>query len=389
VDLHQIVAFDNIMKGTKEAIENDIRAAEPHLEEIGLIRREGNSVQFAGDALDKIYIKYLAREKKVNMPFIDAPPDALLGILLTRELDREKGIEVFSSAPLTVPKADETIAEWNAFAEKFKGNEDPFLGMPSSVSQIYFAMIEARKQQSVDLSRAQISLPWTKFSISWFRSEEQGDDTGRKFMEARREAIEFHGGSLMFENIAMPQVPVAELVQRLANSSNERLRARIANQHERRMVRNYVDKRNVEEAQLHSDCIETLNATLEPSGANNVGYLFLKLGKFDLAVAKLKSAYDRSDTEETPETHLLSSYNLALAEAACGNFAQAETLLDECIAVGKTIPRSRRTAGCLLQFDTSVLDKVAFLEDFDEPDIWHFAKVAREKMKELNLPRND
>jgi hypothetical protein len=384
VDLHQIVTFDNIMKGSNDAVEEEVRASQPYFEGLGLIECVGDRVQFLGDALDKIYIKYLAREKKVSMHFLDAPPEALLAILLTRELDREEGVSVFSNTPLSAPKAEEIISEWNTFVEKCETEEDPFLGATSSVQQIYFSMVEARSQKEVKLSRAEIALPWCKFSMVWFsRGQSTEEDPGRKFLQTRQAMIEAGNGTLVLENLNMRRVPLVHLVERLRRSANERLRGRIARQHERFMAQSYVDSRDVVEATMHAECLEKLNVALEPSGANNVGYLFLRLGKYELAVEKLKSAYNRTDAVENPESHLLSTYNLALAEAACGNGYDAKVLLDECIELGKVVPKFSRRASCLLQFNTSEVREVSFLESFDDPDIWHFAKEAREKLKEL------
>lgn len=380
-ELHQIIATDNVILGSLRTNEQEIQQAQVEFEELGLISVEGNLVRFAGDALDRIYTKYYAREKKVAMPFIDGPLDVIIPAVLQSELGKVDGVVVFFSQ--NHRSIEEMVQEWNAFVDKFSGNDDPFSGAPRSIFRIYFSMVGSAGKDRVTLHSARIDLPWTECLITWFsRTSENECDNGRTYLETKREAIEASGGSLTFEQTDLPIVSVEALVERLSKSSNERLRTRIVREHEQHLGLYYVSRRDIIQAEMHANCIEKLPAPLEPAGTNNVGYLFLRLGKYELAAEKLRAARERVDRVAAPDGYLLTSYNLALAEVACGNHVAAMELLDECIDFGKSVPVFKRQMGCLLQLATCTQGEVTYVESFDKPDVWHFARECREKLKE-------
>jgi hypothetical protein len=145
-ELQQIVTIDNVLLENDNLTLEQIQETQSYFEELGLIVAEGSLVRFAGDALDKIYTEYLAREQRVNMPFLVAPPEFYLAVTLRRKLDVIEGVSVFSSRrfPLRGRKSAPTVA-FRTLAEPQSCNlhscwrsqplyKDPCIPLPSCTS---------------------------------------------------------------------------------------------------------------------------------------------------------------------------------------------------------------------------------------------------------------
>jgi hypothetical protein len=347
-----------------------------------LIEFDGENYRFAGDGLDQIYTKYFAREKKLSISFLRAPPDGYLSIALLSELASLEEVHVFSTSfESAAPKAEDTYADWESFAKKFDDPlADPYAGAPTAAYSIYRAMIDARHFVGVPLRSLYLELPWTKLSFSWFAKESDRVAEALKQFDHKKPLIEKSGGSLTIRDESVRRIEVAELISRLATSANVRLRNRISEFHASELYTAYVHDRDLSSATFHAECIEKLHGKLNASDGNNVGYLLFKLEKFDGAKELFLQSLSRiNDTnKDASYDKLILTYNLALTELALGDRAKSKALLADCVKAGDFLHPHQRIAACLHTFSLTTEVEPVFEERWNELDISLFAKTALE-----------
>ena len=337
-------------------------------------------VEFAGDDFDKIYTKYFARERGVQLSFAEMQLNDFWQIKLHALLTSGKRLELAQQfrGDITIDILGRTARRMSASRSK----EDPFLEEPDLTTEIYFMMVAYNKKAVVPLLRVVLDLPWLKVQ-SWFWAEAPKHSDPLRKLALKARALKGRasdvGGDLKIGIKSLTVIPVKTLARKVAGSKNERLKRTIALNHELKMYTKYVVEHDIAEATQHADLLYRYNDAPEgPSLSNNLGYLFMAIGQLD----KARSLFLRAiETCESSATLALSNYNLGILEAKRNNIPEAVSKVKASIELSENLDKQGRQVSCL--FIPHVNGPKLEFEEILNPDILEVAKRTKETLESL------
>ncbi len=346
-----------------------------------ILEIENNIIKFKGDDFDKIYTKYLARERGVTVPFptMPLPMESLYEIELSHFIDRSEEVESIGS--LFGSHADPDLGSIASALASTESRGDVFAESPRIVQDVYFCMVDNRDKNVVPIARAKLTLPWLTVQSPWFHGRKpEPDEKLRKCLE-RIDSLENRakelGGEVAVDRLELPVAPIDQMVEKVEMTANDRLRKGLAHKHCTHACRKeYLDHSNLEEALFHADLSFQLNSVPSPEDSNDLGYIFLATDHLDSAKILLDIAVGYSEKHDMPGLPL---YNMAILEAKLGNIEKALDIVGQAIEITRNLSEEKRKCACLLAPEVS--GKELEFKEISKPDLLEVARMAESNLR--------
>jgi tetratricopeptide (TPR) repeat protein len=331
----------------------DMRQYYDHFVTDGLLEERDNTVVFPGDEFDRIYTKYLARERGVDLAFHDWDLPTLWCATFdgwARETASLKPLwrVVTSDAEAAYGQAVELLIRGSDVSEALKD-------APLRVFDgLYDCALERRGSDVVTLVRVHLTIGRIHV-VGWFQAPSLEDDAGKAAALAHladvRQRLDDFDGVLDVALIPLPRLPIEEVSSWLEQQGPSILRFRWGVTHAAGVAAEHLDGRSQEalfDAQLAWRYTRDLAEPLVLLGdlANNVGYVLLANGMTTDASALIERAMRRADTGSETTVRVLLHYNFAMCEWALGRQASAIEHLGDAVRLSR--PLAPRNVACLL-----------------------------------------
>lgn len=325
----------------------------------GILVVENNKLVFNGDDFDRLYVTYLARERGIPLSF---PP---LG---------DVPIEVYWSVSTQVWLARRGALRVGPvrFGERRRDLDQlALVNMLNAMSGVTdnISILDRNTRLTVDLHNLMAQMQGRDYVPVWIvrlrigRVDTSSLNTGpgvtsdddRATLEADlnfvRVRIGEMGGTLEIEEFQLPVYDLQAISRTLARSGSEDLKRALCRVHGGMARSFYNGAADCSEALTHANLAFVYGADVWPSMANDLGYVFLAGGDIAKSVAVLNRAIQATDGDVI--THSLASYNLAMAVAHRGEFAEALGLLDKALLAAQELDEQDRQMMCLIVGSTS------------------------------------
>ncbi|MFZ0886891.1 MAG: hypothetical protein WA005_00425 [Candidatus Binataceae bacterium] len=351
-----------------------------------LLRLEDGVLRFEGDDFEKLYVRYLARERRVKpeTPEVYAPPEAAASFRVSLVLARHLEL-----VPFSLPDASGELLELQEVLEALADAgraRDVFVEYPLSAVRVYFIMLRYRSAERIPMVEVSVSFPGCKASNLYYARDPGEADRvalGVTRLEEFRERCEEIGGDFAAVKRELPVVASGRLIQRREQTANRSLKASIIRQHVMEMAEKYGEMRDKDEALFHAKLACDSLADLAASEINNVGYVFLASEEFQRARELFMEAIRRydSDPEQPQVWRQLPLYNLAITEIRAGNMATGLSGLELCVAQLGAKGEGEMPCSCLFipRYEEG---QILVDERFDEPDLKAVAAEALTNLKQ-------
>jgi tetratricopeptide (TPR) repeat protein len=332
---------------------------------------------FVGDEFDKIYAKYLAREHGIDARFFERGPHEFLSSQLRQHLDKFQKLRSLCGP--------ENLSERyrSAARELFDpdSTEDVFVAQESAVEDLYFLAVEYASQSSIPVAVLTLALPWVIQEYIFFFEFPQGLEGMPELVGELRELIprvEHLGGRANVEEKGFSGGDFGVVRRKLKESSNQRLRIRIAHNHVFRMAERYLADDTARALNHAHEAYEYREVLIGPA-LTNLGYVLMAGGEHSLAREVLESALAR---EYKPLYPALPLYDLAVLEAKEGRLQESLGRLDECLECLAGVPANRTVCLCVFVLSRKG-DSLEVFEMRLVPNIVRVAQDARSTIEAI------
>ncbi len=332
-----------VFEGMGQFSKNQLQTEFEILKERKILFEKDGVVRFGGDYFDRLFTKYFAAEQKIKLDIRSLPFEIELMLGILRFVRPMKDFSV--AAGVDSWSAIESLAR--KLADR-SWEEDLFRTSPPFLEELYFEMIQFRKQGAVPALF--VSLNFGGAGTAAMVTPQPGTsqdqlDKVKRNLTTVKSRVENLGGALLLERRDIPVASVEELAKKVLRSDNQTLRKAIAKKHGRRLSGAYLAGK-AEEADLHASLALRYEPLPEDPGASvNLGYFFHARGENERAENLLQHTVQISG--DKPETRALALYDLSILRMQSGGFGQALELLGRCADLLRELPESQRKCGCL------------------------------------------
>jgi tetratricopeptide (TPR) repeat protein len=329
------IKFDHIW-GVEWTVRGETRWTRAALSEqkslllsLGIIDEAEGYIKFAGDQFDRIYLKYVARQKQVTFTIWNLSSEVMFWHRLERVLAlRWKGLQLLGKINPT-----NTFEDTTATLRTFSSGEIDETFFSSQISEeLTTTLIGPSVVERYILIDGRISVDQQQSQCWFLWPLGKGEKLSKLIAELqemcdRARVIQW---SLVFQHFEISRPVEIELARKIKGLGNEVFNARMAASVGQYLLTAYVDSRNRELAQIYVDTILVLAEQPRAGDTNNIGYVALSRGDYDLAEQFLRQALRSNDDFD----RMLSLYNLGVCLALGGKFEEAIDWFEQ--AAGET-----------------------------------------------------
>ena len=373
--LKQLSSIEEIFHGdtrrTQKALEQICRDLQSkHI--IGT--NEKQQLVFLGDEFERIYAKYFARERKINLHIVDLP-SAMAWSLDEFDFFQRKGIPVTPFEPMgRTPEKEEVLDIVTKLGRTGVG--DVFREHSWLASELYWILIQHEKAQFVEFLQLRVEFEWlSDDSLFCFKQPPESDVTNetKKLCEQIESAVTSQGGKLTWSLYRVEIPPRDALVEAVLHTEERYARYSAAHKHFETAIDQYLKKRDKQEAVWHASSARSFSAEhlFDCSELNNIGYIFLSNGDTQSACDLFEESIDLC-AESVGLDYILPRYNLGVAQLVLGDMSLATDLLREVVDGAVHITESRRSLACLMLPQVAE-SGISLAEEFN-PDILDVAQ---------------
>ncbi|MDF5739194.1 MULTISPECIES: hypothetical protein [unclassified Nostoc] len=324
---------------------NDLEQEYQYLLKESIIRfhNEGNEIDFNGDDFDKIYAKYLARERKVSLGLSNRPLELLIDMkidFVKKDIEGLKQIELF----LVSSTGNLRNLLWNNMSlNNDDVFDDPALGIP-----LYKAMLDYRDNETIPVVSVKFDLDWLKVKF-WYYPEKPSfinaiDDLIQKLAVIKARTHEINGDlTIELENVKL--IPVEILTNKIQELYDEKYKNILTSYHVRKVFIEYLHKNNSKEALFNCELAYYYSSS-DIHIQINLSYLFLVNDNVDKAKNLLQTALQNGILDS--ELLALANYNMGIAEIKSSNVIASLEQINLCIEISQNLECSDRICLCLL-----------------------------------------
>lgn len=341
----------------------------------GIVAETSSGISFAGDDFDRLYIKYIARQKGANINSLNQPFEVSIFNRLVIGLSDFKQLQ-----PIGALQAAEYIDSLASLSHIIDPDYDASRIDGSLIDPLsediltnFLAKEDAQHVKAVeifftsDLGSCQ----------SWFLWSEPEYEIGLRKLEKRLAEMVSRAAEIGFgleykiRDLKAPTPSV--LLARVAQIGNEQLATRLGAQLMSRMPTIYLDERDTVKAKHLVETAFRISGSRMTQDANNVGYLYMACGEFDEA----KLWFLAAKQYLTDDDKQLLEYNMGVLAALTHDYARAIFHFNESI-------RSQISMDAACVYKLSIVDgHLVHEEVLDPPSISSLAKNALEVLDRL------
>jgi hypothetical protein len=344
--------------------------------ELEIITLENGIIKFNGDDFDKIYIKYYSRELGNELTFRELPIEIFAYIQLLDFVKNIGVVEVVFDNIFNIEMNFEQIIQ-----DFISDKEEEFFvknSLPISIS-LYAMFYEYRNVKQIDIYELKIKLSFLNIQLFYIIKEIDNPDKHINMLSNLNTRInEKHG---KFENkcIKVQTIELGNLINKVLNSANEKIKDELSDLHQQKMVEEYLEKNDVNTALEHSRISYLFNKTKENS--NNLGYLYLAINKLDKAEEYLNESIKLAGCD-----YYLPIFNLSVVFLKHGDINKSIDYMEKALKSG-TIEKVKRTdTACLIV--PKIIDKKLEFIEVNNPDFITTAEESLKILKSIN-PNNN
>jgi len=342
-----------------------------------ILRLDGDIVQFAGDEFDRVYLKYYARSRDIEMRVDDWSFERLL-LEEIEELIKHTCTDIVSLFPHTERiTLDEVLEAPDEVTDSDVKKRDFYLAHFSRLT-LYLQRLDFWRSTEADFVRLTVSSPWGKAAL-WFTDWKThqpigsiAEDVSQKLREATSRASTV-GGEITVTATHRTLPPVERFATYFEQSAEHGPdeTSLLSAVHASSMSNAYLKKepRDLEESLFHARLAYRYNPLW--TSANNLGYLHMIANNLDTAAESLQEALAQDDK---PESQALPNYNLGVIYAKQGSFVEALEKLELSARQAEKAKPEQRQCSCLLVPETG--EKGLQFTEVNDPDLLEVAEKA-------------
>ncbi|BAZ15855.1 hypothetical protein NIES4071_77280 [Calothrix sp. NIES-4071] len=338
---------------------------------------EGDIIKFSGDDFDKIYTKYYAREQSIPLSFLDFPIDV---IFVIHALSKFRITDLDN---ITIISTNSSVEESDIYnlTQQLASDDlkyDVFVESPHMVKDLYFLMVEHRKNDKLQLLNIRFILPWLTIQL-WLGSKENSCETiinSFPFsIEQMKERISIISGELILKTHDLAVAPVNSLIKKLVSTANEEVKKSIAYQHFRNAYDIYVSSKNFEEVAFHINLAFAISTEIEDWMVNACYLLIVTEDYMPENVSTAKSVLEQLATSDIlKENQPLINYNLGILYLKEDNPEQALNKFDSCI---EYLKNSESPYPCSHLLIVDVQDDKLVIREQENVNLFDIARTSK------------
>jgi len=346
--------------------------------EHGIFAENEGIIRFSGDEFDKIYTKYLARERDIRLDFPRYPYSLYFQLRMQSFLRKVSGL-----------KSLEFLTTWEGEIEgvfdRFQsGNiSEKLIETDFNLFQkLHMMMLTYRKHKSIPVLIIRVILSSAVVETAAFFENPKNSsaiDLMIEQLELLKSRTVEGDIQLIFEKKQIAVLGVEEFREIIEKADNYEIGEFLVINHMLAAHNYYMNENDVEEALFHVNYASVFTKHVEDNIANNFGYICMTAGEFEKAQSLFETAIKTSDSDFLSA---LATYNLGVLKVKCNDQNNALILFDKSISLASKEGKYSRTCDCLWIPRLSE-GKLIFEEDRDGPDLLEIAHEAKENIKKL------
>lgn len=365
--------FADYISGVEGALKAELLALVAKLKGIGLLD-ESEVFRFQGDDFDRIYSKYYAKKRGVDLSFQGVTFPFLLGLAIGSAVPRLLGFLLGRIGDEDSPSGEEVaaaISDPKLLVELFERH-------PRDAPGVYSLVLESvqASHKSLRVISCDVESPWSRhrFTFALMEEAEALDEGGPPLLEISARAKEL-GGSLAvsFYRVGLPAYDA--FVSTLNTEASDGLCRRIAGRHFGQMTYAYLEG-DRDAARRHGELGLAYSRSFDSSEVSNYAYVLLSCGEYDDARRVLGLISDQLEAQGG-----LPLFNLAVLDSVSGKYAQAKAQFERVRQVVAASPGGRCDCACLLVPRAGTSGVV--LDEEMSPELGDAAQRARDAVESL------
>ncbi len=408
----QLYGYEYLLHGSKRYSETRLKS---HLDDFvasGILSDVGGVIRFLGDELDKIYLKYFARQTlKISLLFPTSPMTELLSDEISRfcqvrgnlrplnffvyfDVIYDSGLlGAFLDGRLYPPADDMGVgADFPTMMDQLRSvtkKKDIFKEKPVQARTLYWLAFELAQPTNIISRIRNIRVQYENDEINMFFLEMRAKKRAFKHsFEGDFEMLASRGQKYGFTLTAgvcdTPVIISESVVKGLNKSSNRNLRQDIGESHATAVITNYLrNPRNIDLAKIHASFFGDLEIESDSMTLNNVGYLWLVAGELLKAEKYLTLA---AAHPATSGAEALPHYNLGILSLKKHNLVKSAESFRASILASKNHPLKDYEEVTILipKFRRSSMT----MDEADNVNLLSCAEEALKLVKEVQMKAN-
>ncbi|HXI43159.1 MAG TPA: hypothetical protein VNH83_24470, partial [Bryobacteraceae bacterium] len=285
-------------------------------------------IKFIGDEFDKIYIKYLARERRVRSRFWSSS----IGEFVATQLEMIPVIRKAALARFIAPARSGHDISGLITKLTTPDGKDPYEEQYLLTEMAYKWIVSRPQNEDFRLITLEITFAETTVSF-WFDPEAGGGGNQDELLDRLNGLVsrsERTAWRASVHVVVVRSPGVESLAAQVLTSANLGVRRDLALWHSNQLGLRYTEK-DLVHARLHAD-LAVRYARENTRVRANSGYFAMADGNLELAETLLVSPSDDSSTG------LLVSYNLAMLRSKQGRIDEARGILESLVTKAQTLP---------------------------------------------------
>jgi tetratricopeptide (TPR) repeat protein len=376
LDFESYWKIEYMVHGTQNFTRDQLRGECDILVSERILVEDSTGLSFDGDSFDRLYIKYVARQKGVRGRVTSLPLDSAMSTIFEDMV--YPFLQFVMPIFIEMSSSGYDLGYLSEFLKKLEGGEPPD-SFPFPIEVLLMECLIRDKTSNGLLFELTFTSPLVRMKKIFFWEDPTREaNLSRLFARAEEMAkrAELLGWSLRLDHrpLSLPARTLA--LDLLTRFGDERLRDRIASSLLRQMPQKYVEYRDKDMAQLLADTAFAVSGTRQTGDACNVGYLHMAQGNLDEAKAWFDAAEQR--VAEENDVALL-HYNYAMYWLLKGDKGNARLRIQH---ASRVLVDDRYRVGALLIPVQGVDGKFAMKEVFERP-------VLREAISRATLAIGD
>jgi hypothetical protein len=315
--------LEYLFRGFDRFTEQSFGVAVAQLKEAGLLIEDSKGLSFAGDELDRILIKYMARQKGVYLRNKPIPFEIVVFDNFWRSI---KAFAVNQLGALQTADYVDDVSGLMQFIDASESDVDALQYFQATpiVEDLLSSFFKLDEGEERGLFEFFISSEHGSIQLWFLWNEPHQKATLKKFddfIESMSERAT-HMGFLLRKRFWEMKVPLHYLlVRRVIALGNDQLTTRLSGTLMDKILNIYVDDRDVPKARRFASTAFAMSGSRLTPDANNIGYLYMAGGDFDEAKLWFEAARQYSaDPNDAQVLH----YNLGVLAAIKGELVQAK-----------------------------------------------------------------
>ena len=373
ISLIDIIYFEDTFYGKSRFDESDLRKELNDLCSENVVRSSSTSVEFLGDAFDRLYLKYIARQKNLNVSFYSDTVEKVFLLNLEEITSDFECLKIFSS--FKISDLEDSLENFlDIFEKSERVDELELLDRDAAHSPIVEEMLIQSLMSTIErviyfgtivfsssIGRAQYFFMWTDIDL---------EVKFRRFcskIEEMEIRARVHGWKIEIQHRKFTMPDVNRTLDIVDNLNDNLINSRLVSVLEHIVFTLYTDQHDRETAVRIADSIFRINGSRRCFRTNNIGYIYLASNKIGEAKLWLQSAMQSDDDKN------LVRYNLGVAEFLSGNIQAALRNFQSVILDCKD---ENLKMEVLIRLTTGNDGTLSTSEDFDDPILLECAREA-------------